>query len=522
MPETTLYRVIVAEDEPKIRRNIVQKIENAALPFAVVGTASNGQEALHMIRSMKPDVLFTDIRMPKLDGLAMIRQAIADCPDLQVVIVSGYSEFDYAKQALKMGVKDYLLKPLDAKAVQDILISLQDQLKRKNAAAEKSVLPADMAGYSAVAKDASLRGGGFLLFLICIGNLCSPVATANQIAFYHRIWSAVPLIDIGGGMAAAGEKWWIVDEKSPNQKMLILPAGERSPAEIRLLAEKLQSAIADCVPQLPVNIAYSGTRAGHAELLENAKALCLVLDRGLVTGQSGIFALTDPAAAPHAPLLVTPLLQNKIAALAQAGEADALRRELQNALNGWQQKKYPQKWVAGAVKQLMRIIAASSASLTEQDLYFLEHEIDEKLAMLTKDAELFPEVWNLCKRCLTDQVPEADAKRLAEQIAEYLRLNFAKTVSIDELAQKYHFSLPYFSKLFKKHYGESPVKYLTRLRIDAAKQLMLDNPRLEIGVVGEIVGYADQHYFSRIFKNTTGLSPTEFKERFCGAWSDSV
>jgi two-component system response regulator YesN len=128
------YTVLVVEDEPLIRENLVKKIRENCPGFEVVGEASDGREALDALAETSPDILITDIRMPVMDGLALIREAYYSFPEICVVIVSGYDEFEYAKSAIVHGVKDYLLKPVaasDLRATMSRLAVMLDAEKEK-------------------------------------------------------------------------------------------------------------------------------------------------------------------------------------------------------------------------------------------------------------------------------------------------------------------------------------------------------------------------------------------------------
>ncbi len=106
------HSVLVAEDEPLIRQNLVKKLREACPEFEVIGEAADGREALEAVAELSPDVLITDIRMPVMDGLALIREVYYTFPDVKVLILSGYDDFNYARTALVHGAKDYLLKPI--------------------------------------------------------------------------------------------------------------------------------------------------------------------------------------------------------------------------------------------------------------------------------------------------------------------------------------------------------------------------------------------------------------------------
>lgn len=119
--EESRFRYILAEDEPRIRSNIVKKIGQTGLPFKLVGEAEDGNTALELADRFNPHLLITDIRMPVLDGIELISRLYYARPDVKVVIISGYDDFAYTRPALKFGVMDYILKPVNVKDLKDIL-----------------------------------------------------------------------------------------------------------------------------------------------------------------------------------------------------------------------------------------------------------------------------------------------------------------------------------------------------------------------------------------------------------------
>jgi two-component system response regulator YesN len=121
MKDNIVYSVIVAEDEPLILNNLVKKISNLEMGFQVVGTADNGKTALKLVESYSPDVVVTDIRMPVMDGLELLKIIYSRDPNIKKVVVSGYGDFKYAQQALKYEATDYLLKPLKSEQLIETL-----------------------------------------------------------------------------------------------------------------------------------------------------------------------------------------------------------------------------------------------------------------------------------------------------------------------------------------------------------------------------------------------------------------
>ena len=116
-----LYRIILADDEEEVRKSIIKKIDWQAAGFEVVGDAENGREALEKIEALEPDVVMTDIRMPYMDGLELIERIRRKYPSMKVLIFSGFDDFEYAKQAIKLNVTEYILKPVNVEELTGIL-----------------------------------------------------------------------------------------------------------------------------------------------------------------------------------------------------------------------------------------------------------------------------------------------------------------------------------------------------------------------------------------------------------------
>ena len=123
-----LYRIILVDDEEEVRQSIIKKIDWEDAGFSVVGDAENGQEALEKVEALEPDVILTDIRMPYMDGLSLAERVRQRYPSIKIVIFSGYDEFEYAKQAIKLNVTEYILKPVNVEELTAILKRIKSNL----------------------------------------------------------------------------------------------------------------------------------------------------------------------------------------------------------------------------------------------------------------------------------------------------------------------------------------------------------------------------------------------------------
>lgn len=138
--------VLIAEDEPVILEHISRKVEAADPAFIVIDRVQNGLEALASMSRQLPHVLLTDIRMPMMDGLELIKSVRNQYPNVYIVILSGYSEFTYAQQAMRYGIADYLLKPLKSKELQETLLRIRNALESAMPEVNKAALSPPMEG----------------------------------------------------------------------------------------------------------------------------------------------------------------------------------------------------------------------------------------------------------------------------------------------------------------------------------------------------------------------------------------
>ena len=124
-----MLKVFLVEDESIVREGLRDNMPWQQYGYRFVGEASDGEMALPMIRKLKPDVLFTDIKMPFMDGLALSRIVSQEFPDMKIIIISGYDDFEYARQAIKLGVEQYLLKPITKVTMTKVLSELKEKIE---------------------------------------------------------------------------------------------------------------------------------------------------------------------------------------------------------------------------------------------------------------------------------------------------------------------------------------------------------------------------------------------------------
>lgn len=510
---TSKHRVVVVEDEPKIRRNIAQKIERSE-EYEIVGTASDGMEAVKVIFEQKPDVVFTDIKMPKMSGLELVQQIKEALPETHFVIISGYNEFDYAQTAMKLGVRDYLLKPVNVEALNECLKNISESLLMRNQRMRRELLTSSMNGGLEETNSRVVNPNQpFAIFLICIGNLCASIVPPDQFSYFRELWKDVSLESVMRHAVGPDEYWVVVDEKAPNQKFLLVSADQNREEDLHVMAKQIQASVADRTGGLPTHIGHLDSFVTRADIWEQAQNVRRLMEQELVPCRSSLLFAPREQEIQSATHLLDQVLRNKVSAFIQAGQTNSLKSEVFQAFDQWEKAGYTQRMLEKVTMHLIRSIHLQTGALSEAELFTKEIELFAKLTVCRELSSFYIKVWELVEKMVLIEEEDQDTLKLVEQVANYLELNYTQDISLEELATKFHFTSSYLSKMFKKKYNGTPLKYMIKLRIEEAKRLIRENPQSEVGRIATIVGYPDQHYFSRIFKNATGMSPSEYRDR---------
>ena len=497
------HRVLVVEDEKLIRVNIAEKIEQGSERFAVVGMAADGEQALAVFAARPVDVLFTDIRMPVMDGLALAQAVRALYPTVQIVIVSGYADFAYAQHAIRLGVEEYLLKPLKRDALLDVLTRIDAKLTQTARHISSELVRDAINGSLGVPRAASPQQ--YALFLLNVGNLCGVTASSATRGVYEEIWRRFDL----AALQALYPGLIVVNSSAPNARYLALPLAPSCDGSV---AQRIFQELSTQASGTNVNLLY-GAPVTLDALYSLARALRLGLEQNLVIDESNISDIG--AAAPKALAAVLPAaVYSRLVTLIGHGQVDALILEVKDIVDSALAQRQSQMWIQDHIHQVIELFQRHSASTSQEEIYHAEYQLFDGMSLPGSGAALLERTWRILRTLLRDVPKETPASRdLIDSIRSYLAANYDSPITLDDLAQHYNFTPSHLVKAFKRQVGESPIQYLIGLRMEEAKRLLSAAPDLEIRQIGEIVGYADPHYFSRIFRNTSGVTPSEYRSQ---------
>ena len=523
------YRVLLADDEEEIRTGISRKIDWASLGFALVGEAGNGEEALELAEQLRPDVVLTDIKMPFLDGLELCRRLRVSLPGARLVVFSGFDDFEYARQAVSMGVSEYILKPINAPELTRVLETLRDQLDRQRL--ERRDMETLRRRY-----EESLPVLRELFYTRLLSGQIRPEQVQDRAARYEidlpqGLWTAA-LVHVDGDEGERDELL-LLSVQSFLEKHFALAGcaarvvlyGDMAALLVHLDREDRLYPLLEELERLSrLSQSYLGLRLttgvgllcrGPEELNHSAGGARSALDYRILAGGGRVIYIGD----------LEP----------QSAAAPSFEEEDQRALSA-AVKLGTQEQVEEMVRSLMERLSHAGLSLSKCDLFLLE--VVTCLVRLTRSGgveveEVFGERFTgavsvadfssleelgrwLGERCqrlheLLGRRRSDSTWQMVERAKDYIAGHYTdEQLSVEALCSHIHLSPTYFSTLFKREVGMSFTAYVTKVRMDEAARLLRETDEKTYRIA-EATGFSDPNYFSYVFKRHFGLSPSKFR-----------
>ncbi|NOV01764.1 response regulator transcription factor [Paenibacillus planticolens] len=508
-----MINVVVVEDKHPILRSIVRKIENYSPDLNIAGQFTDGRSALQAIKQLKPHLVFTDIRMPGIDGLKLIAEVKALAPETTFIIISGHEEFDYARQAIQLGVVEYLLKPVTEQSIRDILDKTVPSILMNKQAAEYRIISHAIKRWSSPSQVEyeDLSYESFFVMLICAGSLSKLfIDVANPL---HDIWLRTDLKALLSARFPSLQPYWIMDGESMNEAVIVFSSTREQAIDLQAIANYLMEKLSHS--NIPATVAISNRVITLSKLKLEYQITRTALRKYLLFGQSSIvFAEDVKWHSPHEPLRKQIYDEQKLVSLFKGRKKKLFFMEIESMLQSWEMSGMTQNAIEDCLYQILYACSKSIVGKppTDSDLKL---ELDEVISisndypsLLRNTSFLFENVFLQIEH--TEPSPKI-VKDIMEQVDAYFQRHMSDEISVNDIADRVNLNLSYLSREFKKYKGITPIEYLTQLRIDKAKQLLADESNLKFKDIAPLVGFSNQYYFSRVFKFITGITPTEYK-----------
>ncbi|MFD0715592.1 response regulator [Paenibacillus sp. GCM10027626] len=510
-------RIMLVDDEPlfldQLKRKLTLHNDESVHSLQIVGECYSGHEAMAQIPSLSPDVVFTDIRMASGDGIELAHAIQKRWPNIQVVVISGYPSFEYAREAMRANVADYLLKPLDADALRDVLDKQLQSFESRHYLRTREVVWGHLCSgrFEEVPQSvipAALPYSSYRLFLIQkVGaGYDLPFLMPPHLVHFGECRSQLVQL------LAHNEEAWLFPIEDGSTVITVIGTHGDGPAAMEQILTCLQNTFRNN-NQLP-SIAYSEPIREPENLRRTVQKLQVLLSEHIAIGKPKLVTTASSSGLSTARTL-SELEVQRIRHLTIKQDYAALKTMIHTSLQTWEKLSLSNKVLKVNLMHILRIIDRTHQPPLDPDNRSFEARVEEMVMTASSYAELFQAFWSMLAHSLSlEQDAEDKINNAAEifaKIETYISYHIGQPLSLQDLIGNFHVSSTYICSLFRNFSGKSFVEYVTELRMRKAKEFMLAYPEMLVKEIAEIVGYTDQNYFSRVFKTIVGVSPTEFR-----------
>ncbi|WP_239619110.1 response regulator [Cohnella mopanensis] len=532
-----MIKLMLVDDEPIIRKGIRTSIEWDKVGIEIVGEASNGADAIEKAMQLKPHIVITDIRMPIMDGLALSGQLKNQLPGTKIVILSGYEDFEYAREALSLGVTEYLLKPVGAEELISLITVLKDEVIEKET--QKNIrLSYDLAinensphiksnfiikilkgGFPdapsilerAKILNLNLTDSEYIVFAIDIDDSINTIedrymANKNLLHFSVMNIAEEILLSKASGLVCYSDSEHLIG--LINAKNVTETFMNSIFADIQYWINKYL--------RLSVSIGIGEMNNRIMDINNSYSEAYAALRHKIYKGKSSIIHYSEVKDSQLSMSTLYPSEEEK----AILHNLKTLNTDgLYETINMIFSKFRSSHMAAESIRNICsRLIVISISSIEEMGINiqsslsadFNPYTEAGKFEILDDLQQWVISIFDIIIAHLQDN-KTLKFKSIISLALKYIEENYQKDLSLSDIASIVYVTPNYLSRIFKEEVGINFTGWLNQFRVEKAKDLLKDAGAKTYSVANQ-VGYKDYKYFSHVFKKYTGYSPSEYKD----------
>ncbi len=501
-------KILIADDEKLVRYSLMSMIEEMKLSTEIVGEAGNGEEMIDLVNKRSPDIAFVDIKMPRLNGLDAIKIAREISPRTKWIILTSYSEFDYAKEAISLGAAAYLLKPVSPEELSETINDMIKENKKENIVLnekfeskinalfnntsslqhEQDIISKYNFSGSIIVFDSSIDEKSKVKYQI---NFCNSIRERISETLTNDI--RIALFTLPNGELATIGAW-----EMPAGKGLSKQIVERYFNKLLSISRQYES------DNFCVTLLQTTECSSYTQLFKQMQTLSELSSFRAVLEIGRRITLEDLVKHKEKPHFVD--LCNSLTGLSDAyREKNYLAflkkiEELEKILSDSDLTRFDP--VKRAVSRFLHysIDTNDTFPLSHSEDHQWIHNLGEKLKIMSNTL--------LAEKQKTDE----GLGDIVSQVTAFVEKNYMHDIGIAQIAYRLNITPNYLSTLFHKKTGTTFIKYLTKLRMSKSEELLMD-PAARVKHVAGKVGYYSTRHFTKLFKNQFNCNPSEYKKR---------
>lgn len=500
-------KILIAEDEIRIREGL-ESLLGRFHDLELVGVVEDGKEGLEAIRRLNPDIVITDVRMPNMDGLEMLKQVAAEGIMIKAIVLSAYSEFEYARQAIKLGVTEYLLKPISvhefSNAIENIRLEIEREQQRNPSqlGTLEHILQAILNNQLEI-NDEVLdylknnyqiqKQQKFVILCIYLGSDYESNLEAEK-KFFQQTLSYY-------------DTCYVIIESEYHKSLIIIMYHYQSSSD---LERWLQRQILDYSEQ-KLAVGWFEVN-GISDLRTGFDLLYPYMDWNISLNKRILISYPKIKNVQTASCIYPMDIETKVRLLmCNDYNAEGIEKLVNKFHETFQDG---QIYLPKEIKECYVRFLWAVIGLAKEMGYLKSDDVEQQAVLnMIMNAKIREEllcatniVFSAIKPETEENISHLTVKKMKGLIKEYYR-----SITLEEIGTKLNVTPEYLGTLFRKEVGVSFSNYIKKYRIDKAKELLCGT-EMKLYQIAEEVGYTDSKYFSKVFKELTGQLPTEYRK----------
>lgn len=511
---TELHKLIIVDDEQIVREGIKNLLDWEALGYHIAGEAANSTEAFKLIKEQKPELVLLDVRMPGMYGTDFIKMAREEGCTAEFIIISGYSEFKYAQQALKYGASYYLTKPIDEDELQDAVTTIREKIE-KNSHNKQSFSKYRVKAHSKIIADLMTMGIDESIDYDEL-SLSSPI---YQVIIYENFTPYVETFDFADILKLTNDGNSFFESVKIENHNVILLKGKSAISHFERAIDHLGTEIQKGSPLDMIFFAVGEKVDSLEKIHDSYETAVRIVSRRFLCERGQHFVTADDV--PDESELSEKLTQEWSDDLVKRatdyietgskGRLNQLYEEMRRTIFYCTENISDIKaFLSGVFMQIKANITRAYSSI---DFPFAADasiiSLFSSKYYLYEIIEYFQETFDMVIRA----VGGTSGEGVIQEMIDYIGHNYSEPLKLESLAMLFGYNSSYLGKLFTQKIGMNFNTYLDDVRVKEARKL-LETTDLKIYEISSRVGYNDVDYFHRKFKKFTGASPAEYRRKF--------
>lgn len=516
------YKVLIVEDEKEKAKGIAYLVEKYNPLCTPIRLAHDGAEGYETALEWQPDIILSDIRMPVMDGLEMIRALQEKNLQAEYIVLSGYAEFSYAKKAIELGVKNFITKPVDENELNTTLNQVCKEIsERRSTENSLSRMNENIRNYAL--RD-FLTGGIDQNYTV--REWLEQRHVLEQYRLYTCMlveWNNAEMPALDDGLLLEQNVFLYGVKTGSNQMAVIAAANELGIKEKRKLADWLYGKAEE--KECHVSVGIGNTCKDYTQLYNAYEEARVALNYRILKGSKTVILYEELYDMEKRTDLITEKemeqLKERIDRFDQDGFHIAVKGIFNRVLSENKLSLQElQKLSLNIVLLGLHNIPTAQLQMNEyfgKNLFTLK-SIEKFKTIEQLENWIINVVSSMNELMLKDSVPKK--KDVITEAKEYIRQHYNQNITLNDISKQFFINPYYFSQLFKKKTGMTYQNYLINYRIDRAKKLLSETD-LRIYEVCKLVGYSDVNHFNQVFDRNEGMKPSEYRQKYKQEEEDS-